>query len=473
MADQRCIACGKPGAPARCGRCLKVFFCDKECQRRGWPQHKPACNGDGRPAPTGRRPAAEHPPGTGAGVAHGPAGHGPTGPSPSAASTASRTSAQPPSADPCGEGGNGFELCQPAAVQLGRRWAAIRQEGRFEQLRWEAARVAAREPRWATVRATLCMALTELGRYAEARLAARAGAELSPHDPVWPQLVARVEALEERGTPAGRHGPRPPPPGQRAHVVVASLFHGEAFIEAMRPARENHARWCALHGYTYACFEENFAGRSDPTWSKIPIVQRLLREGAQYVFWMDADSLFIHDGVDLQWLCELDKDFAFAGDLNVVFNAGHFLARQSAWVTRFLDDAFRIHPWPDWEDNGAMMIMLGGGSADRPDTWRPAFERMKVPTQTQDDCSRAMRELLPPDVASHVAVVPQHRLNSYEWPRGGGMHAVVHGDPILHFAGCSAAEKPGLTAKFAKCTGDPEVLLRLCGRPGVDTRGPP
>ena len=34
----------------------------------------------------------------------------------------------------------------------------------------------------------------------------------------------------------------------------------------------NHERWCALHGYSYACLEENIAGRSDPTWSKIPHV---------------------------------------------------------------------------------------------------------------------------------------------------------------------------------------------------------
>ena len=50
-----------------------------------------------------------------------------------------------------------------------------------------------------------------------------------------------------------------------------------------------------LHRYAY--FEENMANRPDPTWSKILIVQQLFSEGAEYVFWMDADSLFIHDGV--------------------------------------------------------------------------------------------------------------------------------------------------------------------------------
>ena len=30
-------------------------------------------------------------------------------------------------------------------------------------------------------------------------------------------------------------------------------------------------------------------------------VLKLFEEGAEYVFWMDADSLFLHDGIDLEW----------------------------------------------------------------------------------------------------------------------------------------------------------------------------
>jgi len=353
-----------------------------------------------------------------------------------------------------------FMHCPAAEDQLRRRWGVLRSEGRFEQLAWEAKRISAREPGWALARNALCLTLIEIGRCAEARQEAAKGAAVCPQERVmWQQLQRRADELQAQSQ--RQSSLMPPPSSRRARVVVASLFCGEEFALAMRPARENHARWCALHGYTYACFEENIAGRPDPTWSKIPFVLRLLREGAEFVFWMDADSLFIHDGVDLQWACDLDRDFVFAGDLNVVFNAGHFLARRGAWVEAFLEAAFRIYPWPHWEDNGAMMIMLGGGSADKPDTWMSAFDRMKVPTQTQEDCLRAMRELLPSETVPHVAVVPQHRLNAYEWPGGGGIAAIVRGDPILHFAGCSAAEKPALVSRFAACTGDPKDLVRF------------
>jgi len=307
---------------------------------------------------------------------------------------------------------SGFRGDDVAAGHLHQRWALLREEGRLGQLRWEANSVLRQEP----------------------------------------GLDAAKLVLQSL----------PPSVSQpRARVVVASLFAGQDFARSMLPARSNHERWCALHGYSYACLEENIAGRDDPTWSKILHVLNLLEAGAEFVFWMDADSLFIHDAVDLQWACDLDKDFVFAGDLNVVFNAGHFLARKGSWSHRFLSDAFRIFPWPHWEDNGAMMIMLGGGSADDQSTWHPAFERMKVPTRSTSECQRAMRELLPAQVAEHVEVVPQHRMNAYEWPHGGGIMALLRGDPILHFAGCSPSEKVGLVRKFAGCTGDPSVLLKM------------
>eukprot|EP00971_Amphidinium_carterae_P190796 3786165-Amphidinium_carterae.1 len=217
----------------------------------------------------------------------------------------------------------------------------------------------------------LCLALAELGFPAEAMKTCIQAATLYPEETAtyWDPLRRRI-STKQCGMMEANFLPK-------THVVVASLFCGADFQRKMKPARDNHARWCSLQGYTYACFEENIAGREDPTWSKILIVQQLLKDGAEYVFWMDADSLFIHDGVSLDWACKLDRDFVFAGDLNVVFNAGHFLVRAGQWADQFLTDAFSIYPWKDWEDNGAMMILLGGGSASDKTSWRQAFEKMR------------------------------------------------------------------------------------------------
>ena len=43
----------------------------------------------------------------------------------------------------------------------------------------------------------------------------------------------------------------------------------------------------------------------------------------------------------------------------MVFNAGHFLAKRGSWATRFLNDAFRIFPWPATRSNTGM-VEIGG-----------------------------------------------------------------------------------------------------------------
>jgi MYND finger len=51
MSFQRCLACGREGAPSRCGGCKIAFFCNVECQREAWPSHKLQCTTT-RTAPT-------------------------------------------------------------------------------------------------------------------------------------------------------------------------------------------------------------------------------------------------------------------------------------------------------------------------------------------------------------------------------------------------------------------------------------
>ena len=93
-----------------------------------------------------------------------------------------------------------------------------------------------------------------------------------------------------------------PTHGQLCHVLPISA--GEDFQRYMRPARLNHERYCALHGYTYACLEENIAKRDDPTWSKIPhvlilslgsCVNRIFAQG------FPLPEVYIYIYIDLTW----------------------------------------------------------------------------------------------------------------------------------------------------------------------------
>ena len=44
---------------------------------------------------------------------------------------------------------------------------------------------------------------------------------------------------------------------------------------------------------------------SVPETGELCFLLLLAQDGAEFVFWMDADSLFIHDGMDLEWVCQV------------------------------------------------------------------------------------------------------------------------------------------------------------------------
>lgn len=41
--EKSCLSCGKTGVKNRCGGCKRVYFCDRECQKRVWTTHRPLC----------------------------------------------------------------------------------------------------------------------------------------------------------------------------------------------------------------------------------------------------------------------------------------------------------------------------------------------------------------------------------------------------------------------------------------------
>jgi hypothetical protein len=45
-----CENCEKSlvGTPKKCGRCLEVAYCDKDCQTKNWKEHKKVCKGKSR-----------------------------------------------------------------------------------------------------------------------------------------------------------------------------------------------------------------------------------------------------------------------------------------------------------------------------------------------------------------------------------------------------------------------------------------
>jgi hypothetical protein len=105
------------------------------------------------------------------------------------------------------------------------------------------------------------------------------------------------------------------------------------------------------------------------SWQKIPLIRELFHEGYDFVFWMDADAIFMRYDQDLQEVIEPGKDLymvnhpipdPFLGQMDTP-NAGVLLLRNCEWTQNLLQDLWDFeeyirHPW--WE-NAALLDLMG------------------------------------------------------------------------------------------------------------------
>ncbi len=81
-----------------------------------------------------------------------------------------------------------------------------------------------------------------------------------------------------------------------------------------------------------------------PAWQKIQLIRELFHEGYDFVFWMDADALFMRYNQDLQEMIEPGKDlYIVCHTLPDFFlrrtdipNTGVMLLRNCEWSLRLL-----------------------------------------------------------------------------------------------------------------------------------------
>lgn len=105
------------------------------------------------------------------------------------------------------------------------------------------------------------------------------------------------------------------------------------------------------------------------SWQKIPLIRELFHEGYDFVFWMDADAIFMRYNQDLQELIEPGKDLYmvshpvpdhFIGQKDTP-NAGVMLLRNCEWTLGLLQamwdfEEYIRHPW---SENAALLDLMG------------------------------------------------------------------------------------------------------------------
>lgn len=237
---------------------------------------------------------------------------------------------------------------------------------------------------------------------------------------------------------------------------------------------KNHRNYAKKHGYDYV-FRSDYsmpassASSEDPfyvgCWSKPSFILDLLDSGYEYVFWIDADSIFTNFSVDLKDLIKMKKDFIFTGDRFDVCNSGHLFFKNTPFSKQFLTrwDESRFLKFSDiekskiefWvtEDNysfgdqtnlnallnknflgvtdfiDAFNIINGypGNKSRAHSNWQEIYN----PADSKN-IPNIERDLIRPEIRDCIGIVPQRRLNSY--PNISAGRGRYHfRDPIVHF----------------------------------------
>eukprot|EP00299_Pterocystis_sp_00344_P009019 c3652_g1_i1.p1 GENE.c3652_g1_i1~~c3652_g1_i1.p1 ORF type:complete len:317 (-),score=58.48 c3652_g1_i1:114-1064(-) len=205
-----------------------------------------------------------------------------------------------------------------------------------------------------------------------------------------------------------------------ANITIVSVCADLSFCDI---AEKNFRRYAECHGYQLSFIKKKIGDSSrSPHWTKIKAVQGEIEKGAQYVFWMDADSLFMDFSTGIEsLLTQTSHDMWAEADLNT----GHFLVKNTPWTKQFLQEWFDTYPSPrPWNDQSSLMWLVGG---KRPD----CREELKIACYAE----------ISDEMQSHIVRVDRRVMSSYLWE-------YQPGDYIIHFPGMQAA-KLMLMKKYA------------------------
>ena len=124
-------------------------------------------------------------------------------------------------------------------------------------------------------------------------------------------------------------------------ICVYSTFYG--IPSFTKDSIKNHLYYCNKHGYSYKPYLFDKPTTRQFSWAKIIIGIELLKSNKwDAIFWMDADSWFLNCEISLdKWLQE-PEEIQFTGDINDVFNGGHFLLKNTNKSIEWLEACWKV-----------------------------------------------------------------------------------------------------------------------------------
>ncbi len=194
-------------------------------------------------------------------------------------------------------------------------------------------------------------------------------------------------------------------------IAVISMAVGERYRKATVQSIENKKQYCLSHGYDFIDCSKHIDPSRPVPWSKILLMREILEQSSyQWLFWIDADALFMNFDQSIESLIDEDYYLIASKDYRFPINTGVFLLKNSEWSRSFLERVYL-------REDLAQHVL-----------WE----------------NQAIIELLEfPEIAGQIKILPQRALNSYvtdyrpssQKKLLGEDSLYQQGDFIVHFTG--------------------------------------
>lgn len=202
-------------------------------------------------------------------------------------------------------------------------------------------------------------------------------------------------------------------------IAVLTLAIGKEYQEKVKLGIESKQKYCQTHGYDFLYSTQLQDLSRHIYWSKIVwVLMAMDHTNYKWIAWIDADTLIMNRGIQLEDLIDDRYDIIINNDRNG-FNSGVFLVKNSEWSRNFFSRVY-----------------------NRTDCLRHIF-----PEQQAMNLELIEKK----EIGRHAKLVPQRFMNSYHngFSNGSVSELYQTGDFILHFAGVHDVPMILLFKKYA------------------------
>lgn len=172
----------------------------------------------------------------------------------------------------------------------------------------------------------------------------------------------------------------------RDALLIQHAYPGRGFEKMIELTREHNQAYCDKHGFDFQCVvEDNLIAVDNGAWAKIKYIKEALREGYQYIVWLDADAMIIDTSVDLREAVQYKKISACWHRIPQLnhWNVGVLYIYNSPNVVDFVDKWFNSYPPPadGWFEQGVFnrLALKNNTVITASDRWNATIDVSMVP----------------------------------------------------------------------------------------------